>query len=127
MGNPISKNVEFGTLGELLVQLRLLEYEVQAAPPIKDSGNDLIAIKEKIVKFVQVKTRKGNKFNLSNLPKIYDVVVLVQLSCLDHPICLDNAKMYIMKKNEITKLSYKISELEDYKMSSDSIAKVWGE
>ena len=45
MANPIPKNMKTGTIGELLVQLRLLQYNVQAAPPIKDSGNDLIAIK----------------------------------------------------------------------------------
>jgi hypothetical protein len=44
MANPISSEMRIGTLGELLVQLRLLQFDVQAAPPLKDSGNDLIAV-----------------------------------------------------------------------------------
>lgn len=62
MGNPLHKNAHKGTLGELLVQLRLLEYGVQAAPPIKDTGDDLIAIKGETVKFIQVKTKAGHKY-----------------------------------------------------------------
>lgn len=58
MGNTLPKNLSIGTIGELLVQLRLLEFGVQAAPPIKDSGNDLIAIKGEVVKFIQIKTSK---------------------------------------------------------------------
>ena len=38
MSNPISAAIRIGTLGELLVQLRLLQFEVQAAPPLRDSG-----------------------------------------------------------------------------------------
>lgn len=45
MGNRLTDNVVIGTIGELLVQTRLLQCGVQAAAPIKDSGNDLIAVK----------------------------------------------------------------------------------
>jgi hypothetical protein len=41
--NQVPKLTLTGTFCELLVQIRLLQYGVQAAPPIKDSGNDLIA------------------------------------------------------------------------------------
>lgn len=50
MANPLPKTTYIGTVGELLVQLRLLEFGVQSAPPIRDSGNDLIAIKGRVVK-----------------------------------------------------------------------------
>jgi hypothetical protein len=43
----------------LLVQLRLLEYDVQAAPPVKDTGNDLIAIRGRVFNAIQVKTTVG--------------------------------------------------------------------
>ena len=61
MGNPITERVKIGTIGELLVQLRLLQYDVQAAPPIKDSGNDLIAVKGEAFRGVQVKTTAGQR------------------------------------------------------------------
>lgn len=36
MGNELPTSVTTGTLGEILCQLKLLEFGVQAAPPIKD-------------------------------------------------------------------------------------------
>jgi len=61
MSNPISDKIKTGTVGELLVQIRFLQYDVQAAPPLKDSGNDLIAICGEVFRGVQVKTTaKGN-------------------------------------------------------------------
>ena len=75
MGNQLPKNIHKGTVGELLVQMRLLEYGVQAAPPLKDSGNDLIAIRGEIVKFIQVKTEQRKR----NLPKFYHLLVMVDL------------------------------------------------
>ncbi len=56
MANPISKAIKTGTVGELLVQLRLLQYDIQAAPPLKDSGNDLVALRGFAVRTIQVKT-----------------------------------------------------------------------
>ena len=56
--NKITDNLKLGTVGELLVQLRLLEFDVQAAPPLKDSGNDLIAIRGIAMRAIQVKATK---------------------------------------------------------------------
>jgi hypothetical protein len=56
MANPIPDNMNIGAIGVLLVQLRLLECGVQSAPPCKDTGNDLIGVKGRCVKFIQVKT-----------------------------------------------------------------------
>ncbi len=54
--NSLPHLIGQGSFGELLVQIRLLQHGVQAAPPIKDSGNDLIAIRRTVFKAVQVKT-----------------------------------------------------------------------
>ena len=102
MGNPITKATIIGTIGELLVQLRLLEYGVQAAPPIKDSGNDLIAIKGEIVKFVQVKTFFISKVSKSyKLPKIYHIVCLVKLKADDEgKFLLDKSTIIVSEKDK---------------------------
>ena len=50
MGNPISNQLTLGTIAELLVQASLLQFDVQAAPPLKDSGNDLIAIRRAAIR-----------------------------------------------------------------------------
>ena len=100
MGNSLSKTTYIGTIGELLVQLRLLEFGIQAAPPIKDSGNDLIAIRGEIVKFIQVKTSQGAITRVDNLPDIYHLVALVELKYNKGVLLLDETKIYIYKKNE---------------------------
>jgi hypothetical protein len=69
MSNPISSQIKTGTLGELLVQIRLLQFDVQATPPMKDSGNDLIAVRGETFRGVQVKTRTKGDFRLQGLPE----------------------------------------------------------
>lgn len=101
MGNPLPNTTHTGTLGELLVQLRLLEYGIQAAPPIKDSGNDLIAIKGEVVKFIQVKTTLKHLTSARDLPEIYHIVALVELKYSGGGILLlDQSRVFVFKKGE---------------------------
>lgn len=103
MGNPLPETTQTGTIGELLVQLRLLEYGIQAAPPIKDSGNDLIAIRGEVCKFVQVKTSKNGISRVGKkLPKIYHIVALVNLAYSESgKLLLDKSQIFIYKKGEM--------------------------
>lgn len=100
MGNPLPETTYIGTIGEILVQLRLLDFGVQSAPPIKDSGNDLIAIKGEVVKFIQVKTSKNKIPRAGKLPKIYHIVALVELKYEDDKLLLDKSKIYFYNKDE---------------------------
>ena len=52
--NPLSANLVTGTVGELIVQLRLLHLEVQSVPTHKDTGNDLLATRDEAFRAVQV-------------------------------------------------------------------------
>ena len=61
MANSLPRTLWTGTLGELLVQIQLLQYGVQAAPPLKDSGNDLVALKGNVIRTIQVKTTKKDR------------------------------------------------------------------
>ncbi|MCF7834063.1 MAG: hypothetical protein K9L98_01085 [Candidatus Pacebacteria bacterium] len=79
MGNPLPKTTYVGAIGEIFSQLQLLEFGIQAAPPIKDSGNDLIAIKGRNIKFIQIKTKLDGKTYSRNLPEVYDLVFYVEL------------------------------------------------
>ncbi len=117
MGNQITDKVKEGTIGEILVQLRLLEFDVQAAPPIKDSGNDLIAIKSEVVKFIQVKTTKNNNWNLKNLPPIYHLIFLVKLESEGGKILFDKSKIYFISKGQ--------SINEKKLLTEDSIREIW--
>lgn len=116
MANSVSENNKIGVTGELLVQLRLLQYNVQAAPPIMDSGNDLIAIKEEIVKFIQVKATTGNRINnLEELPKIYHILALVFLKKNGKNILLDESEIFLLEKKRVNKKSYSLSSLKELK------------
>ena len=119
--NSLTNNFLIGTFGELLVQLRLLQYEVQAAPPIKDSGNDLIAIKAEIFKAIQVKTTGSSDkitFDFKELSKRkYDILALVFLdekeSDEPNALKLDKCKMYLINNSDVKKWTYKSTELSE--------------
>ena len=104
MANPISENMAKGTIGELLVQTRLLQYGVQAAAPIKDSGNDLIALKGYAVKTIQVKTCTTRFETPLDLPEKYHLVALVKLHGYDTELLLDHTKVYLVPKERFTGL-----------------------
>lgn len=101
MGNPISNQIKTGTIGELLVQLRLLQFEVQAAPPIKDSGNDLIAIRGEAFRGIQVKTTTKGQFQLQKLPEHYHILALVDLRGEDDQLYLDSSEIYLLPRTVV--------------------------
>jgi hypothetical protein len=113
MANPISEEIKIGTIGEILVQLRLLQYGVQAAPPIKDSGNDLIAVKGETFKAIQVKTSTTKEFSSRNLDRLYHILALVDLVREDKQIYLDKSRIFLLSKNEVKKSSYRVDDLSD--------------
>ncbi len=100
MGNQLSDAVTIGTIGEILCQLRLLELGVQAAPPIKDSGNDLIAIRSEVVRYIQVKTSAVAVPRLRDLPEVYHLVFLVKLQSNESGILLDSSSISVVCKGE---------------------------
>ena len=101
MANPITPNMKIGKLGELLVQLRLLQFGVQAAPPLIDSGNDLVALKGYVVRTIQVKTTRGEVRIPSALPSMYHLVALVGLEVRDSAILLDDSKVYLLERHQL--------------------------
>ena len=127
--NSLSDTFLTGTFGELLVQLRLLQYEVQAAPPLKDSGNDLIAIKGESFKAIQVKTTgESHKiaFNFKGLSKKkYHLLALVFLDQKesDEPnaLSIDECKIYLLNNEDVEKGSYSKLELAEYELNKELI------
>jgi len=125
--NPLPNDFEKGTLGEIFVQLKLLQYGVQSAPPIKDSGNDLIAIKEDVFKAIQVKTavRKRFEFKTSDLPDRYHLLALVKLVGRDNEVDWTNSNIYLLPKDKVTKGYYTEKELENYCLSRDYLHEIF--
>jgi hypothetical protein len=96
MANALPPLVLTGTLGELLVQVRLLQFHVQAAPPIKDSGNDLVAFHGTTVRTIQVKTATGRIPTDNRLPEHYDILALVVLDRDTEALHLDRSRIYLV-------------------------------
>jgi hypothetical protein len=125
MANPISPNLVTGTIGELLVQLRLLQYGVQAAPPLKDSGNDLIALKGYEVRTIQVKTSANGVPNFQNLPERYHLLALVMLRGHDDTLFLDETQIYLVPKADVPNLRRSPEHLEPYLLNTQHIERLF--
>lgn len=116
--NPITSNITTGTLGELLVQIRLLQYGVQAAPPLKDSGNDLIAVYRETFQAIQVKTTTNGVYQLPDESRLYHILAVVELVRDDRGISLDESNIYLIKKDELQDAPRNISDLRGYKFEN---------
>ncbi len=125
MGNKITDNLKTGTLGELLVQLRLLQFNVQAAPPIKDSGNDLIAVRGEVFHSIQVKTTAGEHFPKRRLPKHYHIVALVNLAANDAELFLDQSEIYLIPRAAMEKAKGIPKDLSRFRLSEGLIEQLF--
>lgn len=123
--NSLPTTVTQGAFAEILVQLLLLKYEIQAAPPIKDSGNDLIAICGEEFRAIQVKsfTKEPMEFKLSELPNLYHILALVRLDpeANGYDFSLEKCRVFLLKKEEVAKGYWKIEEVEDKEISKARI------
>jgi hypothetical protein len=119
LANPISPKLKTGTIGELLVQLRLLQYGIQSAPPLKDSGNDLIALKGREIRLIQVRTTAINNFpKIPGKRKIYDLLAIVRLNGSDTDLNLDESKIYLIPKKVIEGLPRSFDKIEGYEIDN---------
>ena len=111
--NELESETIIGTFGELLVQLRFFQCGVQAAPPLKDSGNDLIAVKGYVFKAVQVKTTTQNRVSFRKLPDHYHLLALVALHGKRiSDASLDKTKVFLLSRQDIQTLAVKSRAVE---------------
>ena len=108
--NPISPEVLTGTIGELLVQIRLLQYGVQAAPPVKDSGNDLIAVRGNVFKALQVKTTTTGIFAPPRSNANYHILAVVMLNGEGNQVQLDQSEVFLIPKEKVGQIPRRVSQ-----------------
>ena len=97
MGHNIDR-----TIGELITQTYLLAHGVQAAPPIKDSGNDLIAVRKDSFKAVQVKTTSNGLIVKPDPEKLYHILATVHLPTNEKGIPLISmARVFLFSKEKV--------------------------
>ena len=124
--NPISDKISTGTLGELLVQVRLLQLGVQAAPPIKDSGNDLIAVNGSQFRAVSVRTTTSGKYNKPDEARRYHVLAVVRLAGHDREVLLDQCEIYLVPHEQVGEASCDCSFLAQYRFSRQLVEQLFG-
>ena len=122
MANSVPPRLATGTLGEILVQMRLLQFGVQAAPPIVDTGNDLVALRGHAVRTIQVKTSSNNIPHSRRLPDSYDVLALVVLSSLDGIVSLDKSRIFLISCKLVRETKRNFSALEPHELRHDTVA-----
>jgi len=127
--NPLPDKIAEGALGEIFVQLKLLQYGVQAAPPIKDSGNDLIAVRGEVFKAIQVKTTVKDNFRVrrKKLPKRYHLLALVRLVGEDGEVDWTKSRIYLLPKSEVKKECFTEKELDEHSLSDHLLDKIFDE
>ena len=115
--NPLPPKLITGTAGELLVQLRLFQFDVQAAPPLKDSGNDLIAVRGSEFRAVQVKTTGNDDgtWPKDNLDRRFHILALVRLRGQPEGYDLDRCDVYLYRKDECQNTGW--PDLEGHRIS----------
>lgn len=114
--NPLEDKKVTGTLGELLVQLRLLQYEVQASKPLEDSGNDLIAIKGEVFKAIQVRTTADDN-PFAKPKKLYHILAYVRLIVRNGDLLLDESEIYLIRKEEVESEGFKQGQIDHCRIS----------
>ena len=126
MANPIPEDMKTGAVGELLVQLRLLQYDVQAVPPFKDTGNDLIAFRGPVVRTIQVKTTTtGEVPRRPDEASRYDLFAVVRLVGEDRNLWLDKSQIFLVKKSDLSSLKLSWDALQPFALSQKQVAESW--
>jgi hypothetical protein len=127
--NKITDNLKLGTFGELLVQLRLLEFDVQAAPPLKDSGNDLIAIRGTAMRAIQVKATKieddGYQVRVADLPPLYHALAIVKVDGDEHTLHLDESRIFLIGKDDVKNGRCSEDDLQRHVLSAEVIDRLF--
>jgi hypothetical protein len=122
--NPISKEIKTGTIGELLVQIRLLQYNVQAAPPLKDTGNDLIAVKDREFRAISVRTTTRGTLD-KPADQLYDILAVVHLIGTERELDLDKSDVFLIPRGDVTNASTSCEKLGAYKLSPDLVSRLF--
>ena len=117
-----------GTLGELIAQTYLLAHGVQAAPPIKDSGNDLIGIRRHVFKAIQVKTSYDGSIEKPEPEKLYHILATVHLPVDDYncPI-ISQARVFLFPREFVLDgITTNVAKHENAIISDWRVLNLWG-
>jgi hypothetical protein len=122
MANPISRELKIGAIGELLVQIRLMQLGIQTSTPLKDSGNDLVGLKGFCFQTIQVKTTSvGNLPPWPTADNQYHLLAVVKLSGFDTTLELDKTEIFLLPKNSLSSLNRSWRSLHEFRLSQSLV------
>jgi hypothetical protein len=124
--NQITDKLQTGTIGELFVQIRLLQYGVQAAPPLKDSGNDLIAVNGKEFRAVSVRTTTTGQFNKPDENRLYHVLAVVHLLGHKREVYLDGSRIFLIPQECVAGVANRCDQLDRFSFSEALVRSLFG-
>ena len=123
--NPLFKTTLKGTLGELIAQTYLLAHGVQAAPPVKDSGNDLIAVRKHSFRAVQVRTSANGSINKPDPDCLYHILATVHLPFDgDFPL-VHEARVFLFHADAVPALSGTVENYPNAIISDGLVLALW--
>jgi hypothetical protein len=114
-----------GSAGELLVQIRLLQHGVQAAPPKADTGNDLIAVNGKEFRAISVRTTTGDTYTKPKRRRFH-VLAIVRLRGDSRDLHLDDSEIFLIPAEEVATASTHCDNLSAFRMTREHIANTFG-
>ena len=99
---------------------------MQAAAPLKDSGNDLIAVRGEHFKAVSVRTSTTDTYSKPNADRMYHVLAVVELVDDEHQVYLDRSRIFLLARRDVEGASTRLADLGPYEMSLDRVAALFG-
>jgi hypothetical protein len=120
--NPLPFKLNTGTFGELFAQFRLLQFDVQAAPPLKDTGNDLIAVRGEVFRAISVRATTGSTFNKPKAGRLYHILAVVRFQKSEvGEVLLDQTDLFLVPRAAVAALQNNISAVERYRICEDLV------
>jgi hypothetical protein len=125
--NQVTDKIQTGSLGEMLVQIRLLQFGIQAAAPLKDSGNDLIAVNGREFRAISIRTTTSDRYKKPKIGRMYHVLVVVRLVGNGREVLLDKSELFLLPQPQVAAAPNNCLELSEYKFSATQVERLFGE
>jgi hypothetical protein len=123
--NALFETTFKGTLGELIAQTFLLAHGVQAAAPIKDSGNDLIAVRGHSFRALQVRTSKKGSIHKPEPDRAYHILAAVHLPFdADFPL-VHQARVFLFRAQDVAGLKGTVDDYPKALISDTLVLELW--
>jgi hypothetical protein len=94
---------------------------------VKDSGNDLIAIRRKVFRAVQVRTTTRDTISKPRASIDYHILAVVRLPRAGGRYSTQDAEVFLFSRHEVPQLSRRLSDYPTHTLSEALIEKLFDE